>query len=169
MEQSISSHVNIPLISIALGILVPLSPGPILESKVVSAIFQKSKEMSKKGQNIWTFGQKYMKFENIFKIGWWLDTIITHNILLKQAMIPQLYWTKGDKLSGYWGVLWNENYVVAIAIEWWLDACPCNELEETTHFTFGMNMTSVFLYFKKSDENRGLFLYFFGEGNNQKC
>ena len=27
-------------------------------------------------------------------------------------------------LSGYWAVLWKENYVVWIALELWLNACP---------------------------------------------
>ena len=42
------------------------SPGPILESKGMCAIFQKK---GKKGQNIWTFGQKCKKTENILKKG----------------------------------------------------------------------------------------------------
>ena len=41
-------------------------PGPILESKGICAIFQKK---SKQGQNIWQFGQKCQKFENILKKG----------------------------------------------------------------------------------------------------
>ena len=40
--------------------------GPILESKGVRATFQ---EKSKKGQNIWKFGQKYTKFVDILKKG----------------------------------------------------------------------------------------------------
>ena len=40
--------------------------GPILESKGMRAIFQKK---GKKGQNIWKFGQKCTKFENILKKG----------------------------------------------------------------------------------------------------
>ena len=40
--------------------------GPILESKGVRATFQKK---SKKGQNIWKFGQKYTKFVDILKRG----------------------------------------------------------------------------------------------------
>ena len=46
------------------------------------AIFQKK---GKKGQNIWKFGQKYTKFENILKNGKWLCVIIAHNKLLEEA------------------------------------------------------------------------------------
>ena len=48
--------------------------GPILESKVMHAIFQK---MSKKGQNIWKFGEKSTKFENILKKGGLTHTTTT--------------------------------------------------------------------------------------------
>ena len=41
-------------------------PGPILESNGICAIFQKK---GKQGQNIWKFGQKCKKFENILKKG----------------------------------------------------------------------------------------------------
>ena len=40
---------------------------PILESKSMHAIFQKT---GKKGQNIWKFVQKCTKFENILKKGY---------------------------------------------------------------------------------------------------
>ena len=42
------------------------SPGPILESKGMCAIFQKK---AKKGQNIWTFGQKCKKNWKYFEKG----------------------------------------------------------------------------------------------------
>ena len=38
--------------------------GPILESKGMHPIFQKK---GKKGQNIWNYGQKCIKFENILR------------------------------------------------------------------------------------------------------
>ena len=68
-----------------------LYAGPILESKGMHAIFQKKgkkrqKKMSKKGkkgQNIWKFGQKYTKFENILKKGRRLHVILTYNKLLE--------------------------------------------------------------------------------------
>ena len=37
----------------------------------------------KKGQNIWKFGQKYTKFENILKKGRQLHVILTYNKLLE--------------------------------------------------------------------------------------
>ena len=43
-----------------------LKAGPILESKGMRAIFH---EKGKKGQNIWKFGQKCTRFENILKKG----------------------------------------------------------------------------------------------------
>ena len=53
------------------------------------AIFQKKgKQMlkkDKKGQNIWKFGQKYTKFENILKKDRWLRAITSRNKLLEKA------------------------------------------------------------------------------------
>ena len=43
----------------------------------------------KKGQNIWKYGQKCTKLENILKKGRWLHGIIAHNKLLEQAL-PEL-------------------------------------------------------------------------------
>ena len=52
-------------------------PGPILDSKGMCAIFQKqSKKKSKKGQNIWKFGQNPTKYENILKKGSLMCTTI---------------------------------------------------------------------------------------------
>ena len=56
---------------------------PILESKGMSAIFQKS---VKKGQNIWNIGQKCTTFENISRKGRWMCTIIACNKLLEKAV-----------------------------------------------------------------------------------
>ena len=53
---------------------------PILESKGMCAIFEKK---GRKGQNIWKFGQKCTKFENIFEKGGWLRAIIARNKLLE--------------------------------------------------------------------------------------
>ena len=36
----------------------------------------------KKVQNIWKFGQRCIKFQNIFKKGWWLPAIMARNKLL---------------------------------------------------------------------------------------
>ena len=41
--------------------------GPILESKDMCA--KKSIKRAKKGENIWKFGQKCTKFENILEMG----------------------------------------------------------------------------------------------------
>ena len=57
-----------------------LLSGPTLESKSMCAIYQKK---GKKGQNIWKFGQKCTKFENILKEGRWLYVIITLHKLPK--------------------------------------------------------------------------------------
>ena len=46
--------------------------------------------MARKGKHIWKFGQKCMKFENIFKKGKWLRVIIAHNKLLEKALFAQL-------------------------------------------------------------------------------
>ena len=46
------------------GLSVAGWSGPILESKGMHVIFQKK---GKKGQNIWKFGQKCIKFDNILK------------------------------------------------------------------------------------------------------
>ena len=53
------------------GIKFASATGSILESKGMRAIFQKKgkKKIVKKGQNIWKFGQKCTKFENILKKG----------------------------------------------------------------------------------------------------
>ena len=62
----------------------------MLESKVMRAIFQKKgKKMLKKGtkgQNIWKFGQKCIKFENMLKKGRWFCVIIARNKLLEKAL-----------------------------------------------------------------------------------
>ena len=47
-------------------ILLFVIAGPILESKGMCVIFHKK---GKKGQNIWKFGQKCTKFENILEKG----------------------------------------------------------------------------------------------------
>ena len=55
--------------------------------------------------------------------------------------------------DGYWRVLWKENYVAWIALEPWLNACPCmpltcevwltsNEIEEVNYIT----IWPLFLY-----------------------
>ena len=54
--------------------------GPILESKGMLTIFQKK---DKKGQNIWKFGRKCTKFENILKKGKWLHAISAWKKLLE--------------------------------------------------------------------------------------
>ena len=60
--------------------------GHILESKGMLAIFQKKGKnqtkkfkKGKKEQNIWKFGQKCTKFENMLKKGRWLCVIIARN------------------------------------------------------------------------------------------
>ena len=76
-----------------------LISGPILENKGMHAIFQKKgkespKKMLKKGgkgQNIWKFGQKYTKFENILKKGRWLSATIRQNKLLENALHIKLF------------------------------------------------------------------------------
>ena len=40
----------------------------------------------KKEQNIWKFGQKCLKFENVLKKCRWLHAIIAHNKLLEKAL-----------------------------------------------------------------------------------
>ena len=47
---------------------------------------EKGQENVKKVQNIWKFGQKCTKFENILKKGRWLHAIIAHNKLLEKAL-----------------------------------------------------------------------------------
>ena len=66
---------------------------PTIESKVMRAIFQKKAKIGKqvlkkgkKGQNIWKFGTKCRKFENILQNYRWLSAIITHNKLLEKAL-----------------------------------------------------------------------------------
>ena len=44
-------------------VIFGITPGCILESNGMHGIFQKKR--AKKGQNIWKFGQKYTKLENI--------------------------------------------------------------------------------------------------------
>ena len=58
--------------------------GPILESKDMCA--KKSIKRAKKGQNIWKFGQKCTKSENILEMGMWLCVIIACNKLLEKAL-----------------------------------------------------------------------------------
>ena len=48
--------------------------------------FRKRAKKGKKGQNIWKFEQKYTKFENILKKGWWLRAIIAQNKLQEKAL-----------------------------------------------------------------------------------
>ena len=80
--------------------------GPILESKGMCAIFQKkgrkNVKKDKKGQNIWKFGQKCTKFENIFKKGRWLCVIIALDKLLEKALYILL---KSPKIL-LWGHFW---------------------------------------------------------------
>ena len=50
--------------------LLPLQPGPILESKGMGAIFQKKRQKNvEKSQNIWKLEQKCTKFEYILRKG----------------------------------------------------------------------------------------------------
>ena len=58
--------------------------GPILESKGIRAIFQKK---DKKGQNIWKFGQKCTKFENILKKDSLVRVIIVRMKQLEYALV----------------------------------------------------------------------------------
>ena len=44
----------------------------------------------KKRQNIWKFGQKCKKIENILKKGWWLRAIIAPNELLEKALVASI-------------------------------------------------------------------------------
>ena len=64
---------------------------PILEGKGLRAILQingkKMLKKGKKGQNIWKFGQKCTKFENILKKGRWLSAIIARNKLLEKGLV----------------------------------------------------------------------------------
>ena len=64
---------------------------PILEGKGLRAIFQindkKMFKKGKKGQNIWKFGHKCTKFENILKKGRWLRAIIARNKLLEKGLV----------------------------------------------------------------------------------
>ena len=50
---------------------IPNIPGPFPESKGIRSIFQKraktGQKKGKKERNIWKFGQKCIKFENILK------------------------------------------------------------------------------------------------------
>ena len=68
-------------------LLFELFPGPILQRKGMHVIFQKKDKKilkkGKKGQNIWKFGQKCTKFENILKKGTWLCAIIALNKVLE--------------------------------------------------------------------------------------
>ena len=64
----------------------------ILESKGVRVIFQKKgrknvKKGKNKRKNIWSFGQKYTKYEKILKKGSWLRVIIACNKLLEKALM----------------------------------------------------------------------------------
>ena len=66
--------------------------GPILESKRMHTIFQKKDTKGKKGKNIWKFGQKSTKFENILKKGRWFCANIACNKLLEKALLgPYLF------------------------------------------------------------------------------
>ena len=66
--------------------------GLILQSKGMLAIFEKK---GKKGQNIWKFGQKCTKFENILKKGSPMHATITHIKELEYALIL------GSKMVGF--------------------------------------------------------------------
>ena len=57
------------------------SSGPILESKIMLATFQKRAKNVKKRQNIWNFGQKCTKFKNVLKKGRWFRAIIANKLL----------------------------------------------------------------------------------------
>ena len=48
--------------------------------------------------------------------------------LLKRRGIRPVKLKHKHELTGYWGVLWKENYVVWIALERWLNTCPCMPL-----------------------------------------
>ena len=47
---------------------------------------EKGQINSKKAQNIWKFGQKCLKFENVLKKCRWLHAIVAHNKLLEKAL-----------------------------------------------------------------------------------
>ena len=46
------------------------------------------------------------------------------NAIWKNLLPPVNPPKKKHVVSDYWGVLWKENYVVRIALELWLNACP---------------------------------------------
>ena len=51
---------------------------------------KKNVEKGQKGQNMWKFGQKCPKFENILKKGKWLRAIIARNKLLEKDLTGQV-------------------------------------------------------------------------------
>ena len=61
----------------------------ILESKGMLAIFEKK---GKKGQNIWKFGQKCIKFENILKKGSLMRAPIASMKQLEYALQASIWW-----------------------------------------------------------------------------
>ena len=68
---------------------------PIIERKGIHAIFQKKGEKrATKGQNIWKFGQKCTKFENILKKGSLMCLTITCKKQLEYALLKEtlLHW-----------------------------------------------------------------------------
>ena len=73
--------------------------GPILESKGMRAIFQKK---GKKGQEIWKFGQKCTKLENILKKGSLMRATIAHMKQLEYALFRFFFYFFASfiKLSG---------------------------------------------------------------------
>ena len=77
--------------------LIIILPGPILESMGMRATFQKK---GKKGQNIWKFGQKCTKFENILEKGKWLCAIIA---LIETARKGYVYIYKKNKYLTIYG------------------------------------------------------------------
>ena len=52
---------------------------------------ERGQKNAKKGQNIWKFGQKCTKFENVLKKGRWLCAIIARNELLEKTLLIKLY------------------------------------------------------------------------------
>ena len=56
-----------------------------------------SQKKGKIGQNVWKFGQKYAKFENILKEnGRWLRAIIACNKLLEETLLKPITSVEGN-------------------------------------------------------------------------
>ena len=78
----------------------------------------------KKGQTIWKFGQKCTKFENIFKNGMWLCTIIVRNKLVEKALLKHLvhvflmtvfgFLNISLSFLGFWGSFSYNHLVIVI-------------------------------------------------------